>query len=186
MKSGFTIIELIVTVFILSIAVIGVFGAFSIMVILTTNIADRLQAAYLAQEGVEIIRNIRDSNWLEMDSNAGAGAWDDGLSLCEGGSVCQVDYTTTGSDSNPVVPWQENSYLKIDKDNSFYGYGDGEKTKFRRKITVDDSIEPYLMKVTVEVFWDEKPSILNPLGSPGSIQIQDTLYNWYNYESGEE
>lgn len=184
--AGFTIIELIITIFILSLAVVGVFGAFSIMVILTSNITDRLTAAYLAQEGVEIIRNIRDNNWLYMDENLGIGAWDDGLLPCKDGSSCRVDYTTTGSDSSPVFPWQENSYLKTDETNFFYSYRDGIKTKFRRKITItclpdNNCLTDYIMKVNVEIFWDEKPSILNPTSAPGSIQVEDTLYNWYNY-----
>lgn len=179
--TGFTIIELIITIFVLSIAIIGVFGAFSIMVILTSNVSDRLAAAYLAQEGVEIIRNIRDTNWLNMDANPDLASWDDGLYACENGASCQVDYTTTGFDSNPVLPWHEDSYLKIDADNFFYSYGAGTKTKFRRKITIDTSLAPYIMKVIAEVFWDEKPNILNLAEEQGSIQVEDTLYNWYNY-----
>jgi prepilin-type N-terminal cleavage/methylation domain-containing protein len=54
LSKGFTLIELIISVFILSVAVVGIFNAFSIMIILTSDAADRLTATYLAQEGEEI------------------------------------------------------------------------------------------------------------------------------------
>jgi Tfp pilus assembly protein PilV len=190
--TGFTIIELIITIFILSIAVIGIFGAFSIMVVLTSNISDRLTASYLAQEGVEIIRNIRDSNWLKMDENPDLFNLDDEIEKCYD-SGCQVDYKTF-SDTSPVMAYS-GSYLNIEKKNSeeeniqensfFYGYGSGEKTKFKRKIVVEPEYDAdgklYMMKVIVEVFWDEKPSLLNLNKTEGNIKIENTLYNWYNH-----
>lgn len=192
--TGFTIIELIITIFILSIAVIGVFGAFSIMVVLTSNISDRLTASYLAQEGIEIIRNIRDNNWLKMDENPGLFDLDDEIEKCYG-SGCEVDYKTlTFLGTNPVAMYSDN-YLNIEKNSKedentqensfFYGYGSGKKTKFKRKIVVepeyDTSGKLYMMKVIVEVFWDEKPSLLNLNQTVGSIKIENTLYNWYNH-----
>jgi len=69
-NKGFTIIELVISIFILSIAVVGIFTAFWIVTILTSDSADRLTAIYLAQEGMEITRNIRDTNWLNIKSCA--------------------------------------------------------------------------------------------------------------------
>ncbi len=176
MNKGFTIIELIISIFILSIAIIGVYGAFSAMVILTSSTADRLTAAYLAQEGAEVIRNIRDNNWLLENT------WDEGLSACKGGG-CEVDYTTTGLFSNPVGAFGKNK-LKKDTVSRFYNYETGEETNFIRKITIDclpdnNCSTDYIMKVIVEVSWDEKPNILNPVGMTNSIKVEDTLYNWY-------
>lgn len=183
-NKGFTIIELIITVFILSIAVIGVFSAFSVMVIMTSSISDRLVAGYLAQEGAEVIRNIRDNNWLKMDEDTDFYTWDYEIYKCFGSGGCQVDYTTLYL-TNPIAPYSGDKYLNIDE-NNFYSYNEGIKTKFRRKIVVepeyDDENKLYMMKVTVEVFWDEKPSILNPSGEEGVIEIQSVLYNWYNYD----
>jgi len=66
-KAGFTFIEVIVAIFIVGMVIVGVF------VVIQNTISDRafathqLQAAYLAQEGVELVRNQRDENWLNMD-----------------------------------------------------------------------------------------------------------------------
>lgn len=177
MKKGFTIIELIISIFILSIAIIGVYASFSVMNILSSEASDRLVAAYLAQEGLEIIRNIRDTNWIEA-SQVGLVAWDDGLEPCEGDLGCEVDYKTTGSVANPVYPWQDR-FLKISENNAFYGYSDGLDTKFKRKITVDKTLAPYILKVAAEVSWRQKPTIINPNGKEDSIVVEDVLYDWY-------
>ena len=198
MQKGFTLIELIITIFILSVAIVGVFGAFSMMVILTSDAADRLTAAYLAQEGMEIVRNIRDSNWLHMDfcvqnpadsTCANSPAWVDGLYACQSG--CEADYTTTGWGGHVVYPWPTaGNYLNVI--NGFYKYDINNilHTKFKRKITTNTLGTDYIMKVTVQVSWDEKATVLNSavkqdtqfICNPANcITAESTIYDWYNY-----
>jgi prepilin-type N-terminal cleavage/methylation domain-containing protein len=160
---GFTLIELIISVFILSIAIVGIFGAFSIMIILTSDAADRLTATYLAQEGIEIVRNIRDTNWLNMDVCSSGGTipsgvycpskWVDGLTSdgingnpdcsCSTGDCnskgCKADYTT-GANINgeyPMTQWSggASDYLKLDA-SGFYNQSGGTTTQFKRKILI--------------------------------------------------
>jgi len=145
------------------------------MVILTSDASDRLTAAYLAQEGMEIVRNIRDTNWLNMSDDPEA-TWYDGLSECESG--CQADYETTGAATSPLVPYVDIDHLKIDDTGDFYNRTSGTDTKFKRKITITFATE-YIMKVSVQVFWDQKPTILNPDGLPGVIETEENLYDWY-------
>ena len=179
-SAGFTIIELIIAIFILSFSILGVYNAFSVVIILTHGATDRFTAAYLAQEGLEIIRNIRDSNWID-----GAADWTRSIQDFQNG--CEADYTT-GTDvpgAKPFTPWtggeDGGNYLRIDRDG-FYSYkpmGSGTlETKFKRKITIT-LLSDYIMKVSVLVTWDEKPNILNPTGEVGSIEAEETLYNWY-------
>ena len=73
-KKGFTLIEATLATFILVVGVLGVFSAIQIITRFTSEVSLRLQATYLAQEGIESIRNIRDSNWLAQK------VWDDGIS----------------------------------------------------------------------------------------------------------
>lgn len=199
-NKGFTIVELVITIFVLSIAVIGVYNAFSILLISTTETINRFTAAYLAQEGVEIVRNIRDTNWLKADTDSESFHWDDGLADC-GESVggCEADYTTDGTSTNPLVPFgSDGRYLNIDADG-FYSYNSsGTPTKFKRSIAIKQ-INDNTMEVLVQVAWSEKPNILNsdrssgllytmsPLislfvSSPnlqGGIVVHEYLYNWY-------
>jgi len=190
-NKGFTVIELVISIFILSIAIIGAYNAFTTMDILTSSSTDRFVAAYLAQEGVEIIRNIRDTNWLEMAGDP-AVTWTTGLADgdvdCTDG--CEADYTTFGNTADPLYYPYAGRYLYIN-DGGFYVYETegATKTKFKRKITLTllptytaSGVDVYdTLKVVVEVSWDEKGNLIN-IGTgetEDSIVVEEYLYNWY-------
>ena len=169
-KNGFTILEVILAITVLTLAVSGSF----ILIIQTIGsisvIQSRLIASYLVQEGLELSRNIRDSNWLknqDWDQNLEAGDW-------------EGDYLTLTSCPPPCQHDNGLRFLGIDG-NGFYGYNysSGNETIFKRKITFsdrvdlsepsDDQIDKF--KVSVEVFWREK-------GQIRSLVAQEYLYNW--------
>jgi prepilin-type N-terminal cleavage/methylation domain-containing protein len=151
-ERGFTMIELIITIAILSFGIIGVYSAFSPMVSLQRTISSRFVATYLAQEGFEIVRNIRDNT-----------VWPSGLTRCTLG--CQTDYKT-----GTLVPYNEQSPLNIDT-NGFYGYGQGQATPFKRKIMVSQANNSDVLKVVVTVMWDYN-------GKPFEFEVEGYLYNY--------
>lgn len=189
MDKGFTLIELIISIFVLSIAIVGVFGAFSMIVILTSSTVDRLNAAYLAQEGAEIVRNIRDNNWLKMDVES-AHSWLDGLTADNGIDCtegCEMDYTTGTAmpGATAITPY---SARPLNLTDGFYGYGNGTPTKFKRKIKIEPvSSTNYVIKATSEVSWDSKATVLSGAVVAGNctpsncITVEAILYNWYAY-----
>lgn len=169
---GFTLIELVISLSILGIAIFGIYGAFSNVSVLTTTVHSRLVAAYLAQEGLEIVRNIRDNNWIW-----GYG-WDQGLINCESG--CQIDYKTGTSSGGSVMGWGGGNFLMID-DNGFYSYNSCvgcEETKFKRKITIiskkdiEEGEYDNILDVTVDVYWQEKREEF-------SYQAKEYFYDWF-------
>lgn len=186
-KNGFTIVELIISIFILQSVIVAVFGAFSIVTILTADASDRLIGAYLAQEGMEIVRNIRDSNWLKIeDGTLNPGEWTMGLTTegaC-GTTGCEADYASTS------LLGTSNNYLETSTDK-FYNYTTGLPTKFKRKIVVIkvgdvDGSDDHIIKVSAEVSWDKKATILQGALLAGNCQVgknciitEETLYDWY-------
>jgi prepilin-type N-terminal cleavage/methylation domain-containing protein len=203
MKNGFTIIELVITIFILSLAIVGIFNAFSVMVILTSNTADQLTATYLVQEGMEIVRNIRDTNWLKISAGNPGVTWVDGLASsgannpidCSNNTVgCEADYTETIM--APYVSGASNGYLALNGDG-FYVYNPSSpSTKFKRKIIITptqdiDGKSDHIINVTVQVAWDQKASVLSPGYSADDaladnncnphncISTNEMMYNWY-------
>jgi len=180
-NKGFTLIELSISIFVLAIAIIGAYNAFTTMDILTSNSTNRFVAVYLAQEGIEIIRNIRDTNWIEEED------WDNGLTECQDG--CEADYKTFGDTSTPLYPWSGEGNNLWTNDTSyayFYpsDYTNCVETQFKRKITITPlSINGIydVLKVRVEVFWEEKDNIFNlELNDfENSITVEEYLYNWY-------
>lgn len=165
-------VELIVAIAILSFGVIGVYGAFSPVISLTYTIPARLTAVYLAQEGLEIARNIRDTNFIKAASNP-AVTWSDGLINC--GLGCQADYTTgtvAQSAQSQLQAYNDNNYLRLDY-NGFYNYTAGEVvTVFKRKVTVVIPEEtPNVAHIFVAIMWEYA-------GRPYNFLTDGFLYNW--------
>lgn len=151
-KAGFTLIEVFVAISILSIGLVGAFGVLPVMIRNQSMNADSFLASQIAGEGMEIVRSIRDSNWLSEND------WKIGLMACSGG--CELDYN-----DNALVVYQ-NRFLKLDN-NGFYNYETGKDSKFKRKITILQVGE--VLNTKVEVFW-------NGNGSP--FLIEENFYDW--------
>jgi len=177
-QKAFTIIELVISIFIITVAVVGIYSAFSLAIILSSDAGNRLTAAYLVQEGQELVRNIRDTNWLNnsdwLASELG--------NACS--SECELDYKST-----EAIPWIQTDRLNIGNVNGFYTLStiDASPTKFNRKITINpiDSTD-YAVLVRVEVSWDEKSNLLYLKQVAGEcntkyncVEAETTLYNWY-------
>jgi len=176
-SAGFTILEVILAITVLTLAAGGSFILISQTIGSISVIQSRLTASYLIQEGLEIVRNIRDSNWLKnqtWNQNLGEGDWEGdylSLSLTPRPLPCQYD--------DLPCQYDNLSFLGIDG-SGFYGYNysSGNETIFKRKITISkEPEEPDRLKVSVEVFWREK-------GQIRSLAAQEYLYNWYGYEEG--
>lgn len=155
-QKAFTLVELMVVIVILSIGLIGVVNLVSRIFISARLIASKLVAAYLAQEGVEIVKNIRDTNWVE-----GAATWDQDIFCCGSSPCdCQADY------NDQALSLYDNSYLKID--GGFYNYdvASTTNTKFKRKINVQQTaIDEISTSVTVS--WDNY-----------EVQVFEKIYDW--------
>lgn len=155
-QAGFTMIEVL---FAVSLLILGTGSIFSLTQ-KTNNLSSLakrgLEATYLAQEGAELVRNIRDGNWLKQRTVPGT-LWDAGLTGCEAG--CEADYNDNG-----LVAFQ-NRFLKIG--GGFYNYDSGSDTPYKRKITITkpDSTK---LSVSVEVTRSSMPT----------ITLQTELYDW--------
>lgn len=207
MNKGFTIIELIIAVFILSIAVVGIFSAFTVIVVLTADSVDRLTAAYLAQEAIEVVRNIRDTNWLKRDIDKLANGGDTSLTWLDGFTAfnsadsvdCTFGCTVEWTDAENLQADNDGDYLYLSANGSYTHAREGARaeTKFKRKVMVtilpdayqEAGEEDHIIKITALVSWDKKATILNDQLSadteacPSShcIEVQEVLYDWYDY-----
>ena len=90
-NKGFSLIEVVTAIFILT---VGVGGAFSLIYQTLSAVylvRSELTASFLAQEGVEIVKNLRDNAWLYSRA-ATSTSWLAYLS--EAGGDYEVDYST--------------------------------------------------------------------------------------------
>lgn len=156
--SGFTLMEMLITVAVVSIGVLGIYGALYPMLVASRTTSLRLTAAYLAQEGLEIVRNIRDTNVHNSQT------WSKGLLDCELG--CQIEYAAGNA---PLQPYKQNEFLKVGN-NGFYGYGEGRQTSFTRKITIH-AVSADILNIAVAV------SFKNSSAS-SQFELKTYLYNY--------
>ncbi len=63
-KKGFTLTEVMIGIMILTVAIVSASNLLVSLINTNKTNVKALQAYYLAQEGIEAIRNIRDTNWL--------------------------------------------------------------------------------------------------------------------------
>lgn len=159
---GFTLLETIIALFILTTGVMGISLAFFYITSIFPTVSLRLTATYLAQEGIEIIRNLRDTNWLKEKDFA------EGLLICSAG--CEADYKTGTPEQDTPLRFYKGSFLNLDE-NNFYSYSFGRATPYKRKIMVE-KIEDDILKVTVWVYWSQK-------GKLSKIEVQEYLYDWF-------
>ena len=157
-SKGFTLVEILIAVTVLTIGIMACYAAITKVVSLTYLNSFRFVASRLAQEGIELVSNTRDTNWLNYDLD-----WDDGLTSCTSG--CEIDY----NDSS-FSPSYTGKYLKIDS-NGFYNYEDGDDSRFKRKITITDG-DVDKLEIKVEITWSELGS------SEGTLETEEHLYNW--------
>ncbi|MBI2644296.1 MAG: prepilin-type N-terminal cleavage/methylation domain-containing protein [Candidatus Wildermuthbacteria bacterium] len=157
-SSGFTLIEVLLAFFVVLIGIGGAFGLMTFLVSVSATDTNRLIAVYLAQEGAEITRNIRDGNFISGSD------WDDGISPTDCLSGCQGDY----NDASLVA--YGNTFLNLDA-NNMYSYDAGTPRIFKRKITTVDGAGGNKITVTVEVFWEDR----------GKQRTEAVIAELYNY-----
>jgi prepilin-type N-terminal cleavage/methylation domain-containing protein len=166
--SGFTLLEVIIAIFIFTVGLVAVWSLIQQPLSYSKIASQKLIAIYLAQEGIEIVRNIRDSNLLRRCYSTSTILWDgNGISPPENKleEDKQADYT-----SEWLIPYQS-QFLKIE--DGFYKYSStGTETKFKRKINIRKIEGTEGVKVRVDIFYGDDKG--DPLFS-----VQEELYNLY-------
>ena len=164
LTKGFTLLEVMAAIAVFSVGILGVYALVPMAILLGSENSDRFTAAQLALEGLEIARNIRDSNWLEQNNNP-SNLWNEGLDNCAAG--CEADYTTLQNIDPTLTFYGVGRYLKIDS-QGFFNYANGVSTeKFKRKITITNEVGA--LNISVEVEWSKKYPVL---------VLTEKLYDW--------
>jgi len=176
MKKGFTLVEALVAISILIIGILSAFILVSRSLYTFPFIQDRLTASFLVQEGIELVRNIRDSNFIKKAKGENI-SWDSNLS-----PKCYTIEPVIGSSSNNIrlndinetnCECKNSTPLKFDDSRNFYNYQDGEETNFKRVIQIE-KISENEIKVTSTVCFKTK-------NIDFTVSAEDHLFNWLNF-----
>ena len=169
-SKGFTIIETMVSVLIMSVAVVGMMVISSSGVVNLRYLKDKMTATMLSNEGIELVHNFRDSYVINPDS----GGWDgffSSVSGCEEG--CTFDALYPGViNSCTVYPDAPCQNLKVINGAYTYGATGAIDTKFTRLIKITPvGATGEELEVSSSVFW-KQGSITH------SVSSSTSLMNW--------
>lgn len=161
-KNGFSIVEVMVSITILTIGLLGV----SSLVIQNIKVQrinkNDLVASMLAQEGLELVRNLRDKNWLDQsnpDWRAGINDDDDTFA---------IDYFLSSQDFNP--DYINDSETKLYLKDGFYAHDPtGASTIFSRLISITDYAD--YMAASSTVRW-------TMAGKTSDYVLETRFYDW--------
>lgn len=189
--SGFTLVESLVAISILSLSIAAAFTAAQNGIRNSTVAKDQTTAFYLAQEVMEYIKNVRDENALYSIANPDTPRnWLYGIyplgSPCESGKVCQIDVPlkvaedcpTSGAASTGVAITNDPPYLcdnlRQNAVTGLFGYtASWPVSRFKREVqirTITNIEADTEVEVVISVSWT---------GSAGTkfFQASETLFN---------
>ncbi len=167
-QKGQSLIEAIVAISVIIIGLLTALTLASFSLSAQGESGAQIIATSLAREGVEVVRNIRDSNWLAIDAGElPASGWWEGVD--EG--YWRAELKTGNRTWQLVSGGGEDFYrLTLDPSSRYLHWLTGEGTIFYRKIYID-RIGSNQIKVQSIVDWVER-------GRSHNVTLEDRLYNW--------
>jgi prepilin-type N-terminal cleavage/methylation domain-containing protein len=172
---GFTLVETLVAVAILTLAFLAPFQAIQSVTSQTRIAKDQLIASSLAQEGLEYVRFIRDNNYLGSPATFSSGNLQlhgldgNGGPNCTGANKCTIDPTVTpasavascASTCLPLYTSSEGYYTQVSSGNT--------QSLFTRSVQVAQHAG--YETATVTVFWNDHGT--------HSIVLTENFYDWF-------
>lgn len=156
-RAGFTLVETLVALTVLTVGLTAGYAAAVFSSTLATSIRNNAVAGNLAQEGAEIIRSIRDTNWFA------SAPFDTGLAAGDYEVVIYAQAAATPYQARPMYITPGGLYQ--------YATGPGYTlTPFRRKISISkpSAVE---LRVVSEVTWTDR-------GRDREVAVESHLFDW--------
>ena len=178
-QKGFSLLEGVLAIFILTMGILPVAGLITSSSRISLQARDAITAAGLSQEGVELVRNVRDNNLAQVNGGA-SGA--DGFNYfpvlaAVGNAYCRIDsdYSYSypgGKDVDCTYSSAGDSAFQLKtKSDDFYAHTGANSSKFYRQIVItpgtagSGTADNRIMTVTSFVWWGN-PSAFDTSGYP--------------------
>lgn len=169
-QTAFTLIETLLAVTLITVVITAVTGLILSTILAGQRNANSMKAAYLAQESLEAVRFMRDSNWRQNYS------WNGGRELWN------ADFSVSDSDGLHYYLADENSncppcfgFSTIESDGIVtVGNQDFTREVFFKLVQDDTDATAFLndtLEVTSLITWQER-------GKNRSVEVSTYLTNW--------
>ncbi len=159
---GFTLIETLVAISVLIMSLVGPLAIAEQSLRSAYYSRDQITAFYIAQEGIEYIRGVRDQNYLTNNP------WLTGVTDCDG-ALCVVDFPNF---THTVCPNGVCPPVLVSAAGGLFNQTSGTPSKFTRTLTLRQVDEaPDQMIVSVQVAWVSG-------GITRSFVLEERIFNW--------
>lgn len=166
-RRGFSIIEVIISVFVIAVGLVSIIGLIAGSLKESINSRNQTIAANLAQEGVELVRNVRDNNWASGDP--------DTFHYLDNSDGCIINYDSGSIDCTSL------SYSLILDGSGYYEHSAGTSTKFSRRIKIEGITDKKITSVVTwdgGSFWPDMSNFSDCTTSKRCVYVQDILTDW--------
>ncbi len=159
-RQGQMIIEATVSVSIMIVGLLGIFVLVSRSLNMYHTAAQGYVAANLAAEGIEVTKNILDTNILK-----GGVAWNYGFN---DRSYYGIQYN---SKDMALVSGNPNNTLLYDSATGLYSYDTGNKTVYKRTVVINNISQNEIQVNSIVTYTINTGATLN-------VNVEDHFYNW--------
>lgn len=163
-SKGTVLLEVMFAITIMIVGLLAVLRLLSRSISLNRVVSNQLVATYLAEEGIEVAKNILDANTIKIGIGNllnNSNQWNNGFNSASH----EVDYQSLALETN------QNRPLLFDSNTGRYGYSVGSSTPFRRRIDVD-RIGNDELRIISRVNWTIRG------GATSTVVLEDHFYNW--------
>lgn len=171
LQRGFTLLEVLVAISIFTVSSLALLSVLSQGISSTTYAKRKIIASYLAQEGIEYVRNLRDTSVISNipDAEAGWVAFKGSISPVCDTDGCYFNDLKVLTACSGETPCPNMTY---DEDIGIYGYNSSwGDSGYNRVITFEMLNGDDEVKVNSTVSWEQ--------GSGShSVTFSDNLFNW--------
>lgn len=176
-SKGFTLVETLVSLAIFSSAIVGMIVVTSQGINDTNYAKNKLVATALSQEGIEIVRNVRDSALLS--DTTGTQGWATFISAINPclSIACAIDPLYTDISDLTIVQCSADDECVLSRDElsgtAYYETTGNDDSNFSRFIEINELADGNTVEIVSTVEWTQ--------GSGGKKQVESKEYltNWF-------
>ena len=159
--------EAVISVFVVAIGLVATINLVVSGLNHSTDSRDYITASQLAQEGVELVRNLRDNNWAV---NAGS------FNGMPTSNNCRIDYT--GSASLSCGLSNNDDEYTLSYSGNYYKRDALNKTKFGRRIAIQDPGDGTRVIVSIVSWKNEYITTANCNVGNRCVYTRSVLTKW--------
>lgn len=172
-QQGFTLIETLVAVLLLTTAIAGPLTIASRGLLASTVARDQVIAFYLAQDAIEHIRFLRDTNKLS------SAEWLNTLTPCvsaDGSATCYFDSLSTNP-SSPTACSGTCEVMRFDSTNGYYNYNSSNTLtpqRFIRTVSIKTPVGTNNSEAAISVTMSWESSN----GATRTVTVRENIVDW--------